>query len=671
MNQFYIPVSNLNFTNILSSESISPASFYHKRGYGFKRFEKISANPFDNYLLAYSKIPLLDLPVNDRDEFPIYIAIDPEHLEKYKFIEISNKINVLLIDGPVYINWAKSSFLVRNKVERDKLKPSYERSLEVKFADRYYSGIRILDGTEDAFIWSPEEINSISDRSTVNETELLNDQLFNKLRGFIYGYFAGKLNEQPKEITRAKVYFQEFINVLSGLMNELSSSSFDNKKSLPKNNSSLNREIQILDDLREKLETLVLNNQDFNPAKEFKQAFELEDSTIEDLKRKNYKNQSIYEILLSILKNDLSDQNSSSELLKLLMSKLKRFRDYHSSKDYKDIEELFQIVRVKIKKDIEEMSGQTSEEKVFKSLPLEIGRDMNLNSISVDNFNEYQNKLYQIVINELLRNSTISTSDEIGQSRKEIIENVGKEIKALNLETNDDLKYLRMLYQSLNKLGTGFKINDTRAVPLQALAFFISRYSENEKLKDMMDKNYFAQQSLVFGVWGATYGYANTSKFILEPLAQNENHLKEVTIYIQQLLNKATGKEKESRPSKVEEERPLHTQSWDLKTIGEPVESNGVKTKLNVFEDFLREEKTFAIREDWINAVLKCYEKVLRIDYPSSIYEIRAFQDSLDDQKKHLKKFGPKKVQLATEILEKALENFEEQNKNVVSHTTN
>jgi hypothetical protein len=353
------------------------------------------------------------------------------------------------------------------------------------------------------------------------------------------------------------------------------------------------------------------------------------------------------------------------------MSKLRKFRDCQSSKDYKDLEELFQIVRIKIKKDLEEMAGQTSEEKIFKHLSLSVSHDMTLHSIDIDDFNDYQNKLYQLVINEWLKNITLSSSDEIGQSRKGIIENIGKEIKALNFETSNDLKYLRKLYQSLNTLGIGFKINDTNAIPLQTLAFFISRYSENEKLKDMMDKNSFSQQSLVFGIWGAAYGYANTSKLILEPLTQNESHLEEVTNYIQQILNNAAGTVQEVRRDVIEkEEVPIYTQSWDLKTIEEPIESYGRKDKITLFEEFLRDDKAFIKKDDWIVSMLECYESVLKIDYRENMYEVKAFKDALIVQKKHLVNFGNKKVEHATQILENTLENFDEINKQLVNNTT-
>lgn len=46
--KLYIPTCTLNFNNILATESISPAGFYNRRGFGNKRYYKVQANDFNN-----------------------------------------------------------------------------------------------------------------------------------------------------------------------------------------------------------------------------------------------------------------------------------------------------------------------------------------------------------------------------------------------------------------------------------------------------------------------------------------------------------------------------------------------------------------------------------------------------------------------------------------------
>ena len=59
--KIYLPTSTLNFNSIMSSESVSPASFYSKRGFGHKRFEKVNPNRLDNRIVLYPKYPIFDI----------------------------------------------------------------------------------------------------------------------------------------------------------------------------------------------------------------------------------------------------------------------------------------------------------------------------------------------------------------------------------------------------------------------------------------------------------------------------------------------------------------------------------------------------------------------------------------------------------------------------------
>ena len=74
--KLYIPTSTLNFNNILSSESISPSAFYARRGYGFKRIEKVELNCFDNIILLYDKFPYFDIAESEIENYPMVVEIN-------------------------------------------------------------------------------------------------------------------------------------------------------------------------------------------------------------------------------------------------------------------------------------------------------------------------------------------------------------------------------------------------------------------------------------------------------------------------------------------------------------------------------------------------------------------------------------------------------------------
>ena len=81
-NKLYIPTSTLNFNNIMSSESISPAEFYSVRGFGYKRFEKVEPNNLNNRIILYNKYPVFDINDNELENYPMIIEIDTKTVNK-------------------------------------------------------------------------------------------------------------------------------------------------------------------------------------------------------------------------------------------------------------------------------------------------------------------------------------------------------------------------------------------------------------------------------------------------------------------------------------------------------------------------------------------------------------------------------------------------------------
>ena len=71
--KLYIPTSSLNFNNIMSSESISPQSFYEMRGYGYKHFERVELNSLDNTILLYEEFPDFSIDDSELENFAILI----------------------------------------------------------------------------------------------------------------------------------------------------------------------------------------------------------------------------------------------------------------------------------------------------------------------------------------------------------------------------------------------------------------------------------------------------------------------------------------------------------------------------------------------------------------------------------------------------------------------
>lgn len=123
--KLYIPTSSLNFNNIMSSESISPQSFYEMRGYGYKHFEKVELNSLDNTILLYEEFPDFSIDDSELENFAMVIEISPEFCNA-KISSVAE--GVYECHETIYLNPFNTLFYFNQKTElistRAKSKPS-------------------------------------------------------------------------------------------------------------------------------------------------------------------------------------------------------------------------------------------------------------------------------------------------------------------------------------------------------------------------------------------------------------------------------------------------------------------------------------------------------------------------------------------------------------------
>ena len=74
----YIVTNSLNIENILSTESISPASFYVQRRFGYKTFEQIKELTKFPPILLFSEMPSFEITDSEREAYPMVIEFDDE-----------------------------------------------------------------------------------------------------------------------------------------------------------------------------------------------------------------------------------------------------------------------------------------------------------------------------------------------------------------------------------------------------------------------------------------------------------------------------------------------------------------------------------------------------------------------------------------------------------------
>ena len=140
--KYYIPTSTLNISNILSSGSISPYSYYGKRQFGIKSFEPIKeCEKFKDQIILFRNYPLFSI-VSDKESYPVCIEIEiPDNM-----VIPSNIPDVYYATNTIYISPSNISFVFENEEYLNKSLFWIDISDEAKFFGQY-KGKFILRGS--------------------------------------------------------------------------------------------------------------------------------------------------------------------------------------------------------------------------------------------------------------------------------------------------------------------------------------------------------------------------------------------------------------------------------------------------------------------------------------------------------------------------------------------
>ncbi len=231
MQTFFFATTSLNFGNIFSSESISPESFYAKRGFGFDYFYNLFPQIKD-YIVLFEQFPFYELAKsNETESYKIVLELE---LSALLLVEIKEK-NIWLCPNTIFLSLEtlkKIHFF--SKDEQLRVIAKSESSKSLKTLNKYQD---LFDFTSHSnvnkFAYS-FDITINQQISSINEY-IGRDKLFNTFKGFIYGFLGGQVSKKNlSEIAYIKS-LQEIKNNFALLKNSMAhtpyNSSYNNKKS--------------------------------------------------------------------------------------------------------------------------------------------------------------------------------------------------------------------------------------------------------------------------------------------------------------------------------------------------------------------------------------------------------------------------------------------------------
>jgi hypothetical protein len=213
MKKLYIPTTTLNFNNILSSESVSPKSFYEKRGFGYNRWFSIPENNHSNVILLYESLCSFSRSKSDYEDHPLLIEVlfDEE--------SISDLTNVAegtyTCDHTIYLTPWKTKFIFFSDEDKRVTLSMSDSSLETKLLKLYSKRFSVE---------SPDKKYNqiaISDHFEPNLSEIEKDICINKMKGVLYGYYIGALLSTTLEPVKQLNVLREILNIFAAILSSL------------------------------------------------------------------------------------------------------------------------------------------------------------------------------------------------------------------------------------------------------------------------------------------------------------------------------------------------------------------------------------------------------------------------------------------------------------------
>ena len=206
--KYYIPTSSLNFNNILSTESISPKSFYERRGFGYSRWFTVEENSIEHLTILYDKPHMFERPQSDIEDHPMLIEIDVDD----EFSKLAD--GVFYTERTIYLNPWQTKFVFFAEKDKTTALSLSDSSLETKLVRLYQKKIYVHQFEGSYPILQKDSIAPIGDIDSLVEE----DYVINKMKGLLYGYYIGANLSSTKENVRKLDALREIQNIFSPVL---------------------------------------------------------------------------------------------------------------------------------------------------------------------------------------------------------------------------------------------------------------------------------------------------------------------------------------------------------------------------------------------------------------------------------------------------------------------
>lgn len=457
--KLYIPTSSLNFNNIMSCESISPFVFFKQRNFGYKSFETVELNGFNNSLLLYEVFPKFQIPKSEFVNYPMVIEVDID--SAYEGLKKLQN-GIWQTDRTVYLNPFSSRIYFYTSEHKRTILSRSDSSAETKLINLYMNNIEVFQGEMQEY-----NLNAISDLPSLNHQEIENDNQKNRIKGFAYAYLIAANNSTSKENVQLKNLINKIINLSSAIVNSVSGYGTQQQN----------------DELKHLLQKL--NAYQYSDVKAF-------------------------------LKTTFPDQfnvvwNKLYYHFGLRIPTKFNFENYyHSLTDKIKYEAVIQDLK-KLPNTLMDNSNHSGFKLEWNAIALAGNRLTQYDDTFITKAETRE--MYQNLINDIFVSTDI-TESSFSSERSRLADEITRKIKSYigeeQWKSHDANKYLNNLRRNIAG-QEAFNINWNTGL-ISAIAAFLLKGEDFEKLNDFLISTEIEDGRLAFGLYGCICGFANLSR---------------------------------------------------------------------------------------------------------------------------------------------------------------
>lgn len=504
--KLYIITSNLNVDNILSSESISPISFYSKRDFGYKTFQKIDTIHNENNLVLFSEIPSFEIHDNDRENYPMVIEIndDTQLKDNLQFVGQSKAVcQVFLYPDTIRLTpWnCKILFFSPQALSLSKLKCS--DSLCNKMSEFYR--FELVKPNNSVVLQDILRSSTIKD-TTFNIDLVVTENKLNRIKGFLYGYYLGYTKSLSSDVAKLLGIQKRIYNIVSSILNNKGIS-----------NERFNEELRMLENQYNEIDPHKKLLRNLWNDKVLSRFTSLEDKNTFDAILKELYVEA--EAKLNFCKKN------NIVVRKLSLSSINKSCDWSAYQN--------------------ELSSYTQsiiyEDKSQKT-DIALSKDFSIPSdYSTIKSNSNNANLFNEILSTFFFLERVITLEDLRLNRLEIATDFTKGYKAIIEASNKDWNnsperlYFNSLRQNIAN-STPFDIQTAPDILTLSIAAFILKGEDFEALVRYLAENGVSDYKYVISFWGAACGYVDIPKPTLNPIIKQKESFINVYNSVNSLL---------------------------------------------------------------------------------------------------------------------------------------